>query len=100
MWGNFGQKVQNCPKLPHNVMKMRKGNREKSYGTTMRLISSIFVPVMCYVIWQDKICQSTCPKIIPFSRANITIFISDQWHFAAHVNLSTLNLPLFISVFH
>ena len=55
---------------------------------------------MCYVIWQDKICQSTCPKISPFSRANITTFISDQWHFAAHVNLGTLNLPMLISVFH
>ena len=51
---------------------------------------------LCY---QDKTCQSTCLKVIPLSRANITRFISDQWHFAAHVKSSTLNLPLFISAF-
>ena len=52
------------------------------------------------ICYQEKTCQSTCLKVIPHSRTNTTKFISDQWCFAAHVNLSTLNLTLFISVLH
>ena len=32
MWGNFGQKLHNCPKLPHIHVQIRKVNCEKGFS--------------------------------------------------------------------